>query len=355
MFNVYIVDDDPYMCQCLQKEIPWTEIKCNAPSVFNHALEALDALELCEPNIIVCDLKMPGMDGTELCRLVRERYPDVEVIFFSAYEDFQSAQMALRYGVRDYILKPICEESIAKLEAIIKKIVSEKSRIRWWDQTFDSELAVRHNQALRECNREYFECFFEDMDQHKHDGLKLIHHFCLYLMHILLDFVHKEKKLKEYTLLKVNEQKHLQLLLDTEDPEECIAFVKNCYEEILDLLPENTEKTALIDQVHELVEEYYMIPDFGVAWIADKVHLAPAYLSRVYAKYSQISLIEYITEYRIKRACELLRTTFLPISQISAHVGYRNINYFSKLFRTHKGKTPSEYRNAYHSGIRNDR
>lgn len=355
MLTVFIVDDDPNMCTCLKQLVPWNELGCNVPVVFNNPLKVLDILPECKPDFIVSDLKMPEMDGKDLCRLIREQYTDVDVIFLSAYEDFSTMQLALQYGVRGYILKPICRESINQVEKIVKKIVKEKSQERWWEQNFDAELPERLIRALAERDSDYFDCFFADMLLHKDDSLKTVQHYCLYLLHVLLDFIHKDNSLKEYTLLGANDQKGLQRLIQFQVGEACIFFVQNNYKEVLSLLPGKREKQVLIDQVHEFVAANYGDPDFGVAWIADQVHLTPAYLSRIYGRYSEVSLVEYIVAYRIRKACELLRKTFLPINQVSAQVGYPNVNYFAKLFRRQKGLSPSDYRKEYHSGISNGR
>lgn len=56
---------------------------------------------------------------------------------------------------------------------------------------------------------------------------------------------------------------------------------------------------------------------------------------------------EYLTEYRIKQACRLLRETTLSVSAIAYSVGFENNLYFSKAFRKQKGKSPSEYRESH--------
>ena len=53
------------------------------------------------------DVKMPYMNGLELSAHVKENYPEVEIVIFSGYNDFSYAREALRYGVVDYVLKPV--------------------------------------------------------------------------------------------------------------------------------------------------------------------------------------------------------------------------------------------------------
>lgn len=354
ILNVYIVDDDQNLCDCLRELISWEELGCHKPVVCYNGLEALDQLQKCKPDFVISDLKMPVMDGKELCIRIREQYPDVDIIFLSAYEDFKSMQTALQYGVKDYILKPISSESIEQIERIVRKIVASKGQKAWWDRSFDAEMSSKIVQMLDVRDVEFFDDFFRDLHLHKNDSFEQVKHFCIYLLHIIIEYIRTNHYLKEFTLLGANDEKGLKKLLSLPDAEACVNYVQNHYNEVLGLLPNKSEKTVLIDQIHELVTQHYGNPDFGVAWIAQKVHLSPAYLSRIYASQSESSLIEYIVDYRIKKAAELLRTTFLPINQVSEQVGYQNVNYFAKLFRNQKGKSPSEYRKEYHSGMRKE-
>lgn len=97
--------------------------------------QALNILGKEEIDILLTDIKMPHMDGLELTRRAREKYPDLKIIIFSGYGDFSFAQEAIHYGVTDYILKPVdpeqFEETMAKVEQdIAGKWNQEKQKRR---------------------------------------------------------------------------------------------------------------------------------------------------------------------------------------------------------------------------------
>ena len=97
--------------------------------------QALNILGKEEIDILLTDVKMPHMDGLELTRRAREKYPDLKIIIFSGYGDFSFAQEAIHYGVTDYILKPVApeqfEETMAKVEQdIAGKWNQEKQKRR---------------------------------------------------------------------------------------------------------------------------------------------------------------------------------------------------------------------------------
>ena len=71
------------------------------------------------PDLVLTDIRMPGYDGMELLKRARIQNPDMEFIIISGYSHFEYAQTAIRYGVSDYILKPVNEEA---LNATLQKV-----------------------------------------------------------------------------------------------------------------------------------------------------------------------------------------------------------------------------------------
>ncbi len=84
--------------------------------------------------------------------------------------------------------------------------------------------------------------------------------------------------------------------------------------------------------------------DLCVKSLADLFYVSPTYLSRVFKKEVNYSIVEYINKQKVKRSTILLKDSNLPIHQISNIVGIDDFNYFSRLFKKHMNKTPSQYR-----------
>ncbi len=122
MLNILIVDDDESLCECLLQLMPWGDMQCNVPTVVHGGLNAWELLQQNKFDFIISDIKMPMMDGTELARLIHEKNIPTKIVFLSAYEDFSAAKKALKYGVVDYILKPIDYECLSSLEEIIRSL-----------------------------------------------------------------------------------------------------------------------------------------------------------------------------------------------------------------------------------------
>ena len=84
--------------------------------------------------------------------------------------------------------------------------------------------------------------------------------------------------------------------------------------------------------------------DLSVKDLADLFYVSPTYLARLFKKEVNSSIVEYINTQKIKRSTFLLKDSNLPIHQISQLVGISDFNYFSRLFKKHMNKTPSQYR-----------
>lgn len=99
----------------------------------------------------------------------------------------------------------------------------------------------------------------------------------------------------------------------------------------------------LISKCLSLIENEYM-NNISLVYIAEKLHISPSYLSRLFKKETGKTFIDYLKEYRLKKACELLINTNLRITEIAKTVGYDSYSYFNTLFSHFYGITPAQYR-----------
>ena len=90
--------------------------------------DALGILASNHVDILFSDVKMPYMNGLELTKAVREDHPDMEIVIFSGYNDFSYAREALRYGVVDYVLKPVDPNEFHKTFQRVMENISSKER-----------------------------------------------------------------------------------------------------------------------------------------------------------------------------------------------------------------------------------
>ncbi len=104
--KVLIVDDEILIRQGIKHYLNWEQEGFLIAGEASNGREALDMIETAKPDIILMDIVMPIMDGEELTRVVKERYPDIEIIVLSSFGEFDYVRSAFQSGVVDYILKP---------------------------------------------------------------------------------------------------------------------------------------------------------------------------------------------------------------------------------------------------------
>lgn len=110
-------------------------------------------------------------------------------------------------------------------------------------------------------------------------------------------------------------------------------------------IPPQEKKVSYVEEALRYIENNYAYA-VNIQLIADRLNIERTYLYRLFKDITGISPQEYLLDYRIRRACTLLKETNLPISDIARSVGYDDSMYFSRLFKQHKKKTPTQYRKA---------
>jgi two-component system response regulator YesN len=83
---------------------------------------ALPLLQSIQPDLLITDIKMPFMDGLDLCKIVRERMPWVKIVILSGHDEFEYAQKAINLGVTEYLLKPVTAQD---LHHVLRRIAAQ--------------------------------------------------------------------------------------------------------------------------------------------------------------------------------------------------------------------------------------
>mgnify|MGYP004653983907 CR=1 FL=1 len=117
------------------------------------------------------------------------------------------------------------------------------------------------------------------------------------------------------------------------------VFSKLPHSEIQD----KNEPKDVINVIRKYIREH-IGEELGRSELAALVYLNPDYLSHIFREKAGVSLVDFITAERMKKARELLRTTSIPIRDVALAVGYSNISYFSRQFKRSQGMTPLEFR-----------
>jgi two-component system response regulator YesN len=114
MYRVAIIDDEPLVCRRLAEKVDWKEWNCTVCGTGSNGFEGMELIDRTSPDIVVTDVKMPGMDGLELADYIYQHYPNIITIILSGYNDFDYARAAIRHHVFDYLLKPIDKDEFSQ-------------------------------------------------------------------------------------------------------------------------------------------------------------------------------------------------------------------------------------------------
>lgn len=127
MYKVVVVDDEPSFIHSITRMIKNYHPEFEVVGFSYNGKDALEKLAAEEVDLLITDIKMPMMDGIELLKVVYDKYPQIQTVIVSGYQDFEYAKAAFKTGITDYLLKPIEKEQF--LEVMNK--ISEKLEKRY--------------------------------------------------------------------------------------------------------------------------------------------------------------------------------------------------------------------------------
>jgi len=129
MMKVILVDDEIFVRKGLIALIPWQRLGYEVVGEADDGEEAMKLIDQLSPDVVITDIRMPVMDGLRLIGNIRDNGGySPKFIIISGYSDFKYAQQAVRYGVQDFILKPIDEDEMTVALLRIKDMIEEEQR-----------------------------------------------------------------------------------------------------------------------------------------------------------------------------------------------------------------------------------
>ena len=153
--KVFLVEDEMVIRRGIKNSIDWEKegyIFCGEASDGELAYPMIIKEK---PDILITDIRMPFMDGLELCKLVKKELPDIKILILSGYDEFDYAKEAIRLGVTEYLLKPISSGKLLEaLNGVSESIRREKE---------DKDLVHKYMEEMRENTEHEKQKFFEQM------------------------------------------------------------------------------------------------------------------------------------------------------------------------------------------------
>lgn len=159
MFRVLVVDDEPsaldYICNIIKMKCPSLTISGTA----ENGKDGLDQYRRLSPDLVISDVKMPVMDGLDMVKAIKEDDQNAQIILVSGYQEFEYVRAALKYGVSDYVLKPMTPANFIAAAAPVLKVLEQRfyeQRKRLVRAMVMGQAAENGGLSVRDKIREYF-------------------------------------------------------------------------------------------------------------------------------------------------------------------------------------------------------
>ena len=131
MLRAVLADDETKVIYLLEKLIDWEKMGFEITGVASDGLQALQLVEETQPHLLVTDIRMPGCSGLELVKRAKALQPGLHCIIISGYREFEYAQSAIKYGVEDYLLKPLKKDELTAILMRLRDKLGEEERIEY--------------------------------------------------------------------------------------------------------------------------------------------------------------------------------------------------------------------------------
>lgn len=354
-----------------------------------------DALRLLDDTfeLVITDIKMPGMDGIELTRRIRERYPDLVIFMLTGYAEFEYARAAIHSHVSEYLLKPVSVQSLR--ESIGRVAVAmngrrEQERIsRLREMTL---IEKRVQDLLYELPLPYYDAYmFPDFDE-------------IGIFTVVIEDVAAGGRMGRFAVKNVLgdvlQPYGIALVFVEESHLTCIVFMEGEHSPLSELIAACKEAVRVTlrkelriseggtakqlsevgalywqslselgfdrqpaetrdaeeqeeDGMHHLIRQTLQIleseydQELTLSGLAERLYLNPNYLSTLFKGETGTTFTQALLRIRMEKAKELLRKTKLKIYEIGSQVGYADSAHFSRVFKNHEAMSPYDYRDKH--------
>lgn len=329
--------------------------------------DALELLTDSHVDVILSDVQMPFLNGIELVSQIKEKNPDIEILFFSGYDDFSYVKAALSLKAVNYILKPVDPDEFHKLlTEIVSHLDSRKIEFAKSEQYIETHFhdivheirndtadhtsidattnLLLHNieTAIKTKQPEQLSIQVHSLLDKYADIPNLSHiyirHVCTTLLKMLLGVLPAQSDEDLQNVAKeVYSFRHFS---------DIVKMIEYYLSQVTDIFKqEQNASNYAIYQVEQYIRMHYS-EDLTLNTLADLVYLNPNYLSNVFVQVTGCTLNKYIKQIRMEKAQELLLNTNMKVTDISQAIGYPNTSYFCKSFQKLFGTTPEQFRHG---------
>jgi two-component system, response regulator YesN len=399
MYKVLIVDDEAIICKGLRNTIEWDSLGLEICGEARNGGDALAMIQELQPNILITDIRMPGMDGITLIQTIRDLCIPIKIIILSGFSDFTFLKEAIRMGVDGYLLKPIdIDELISNLADLVHTIENELLKN---SQIYQGMELLRSNTLNRLVTNNIGQREFQEKASFLEISLE--GDCCLCAVCVIDRSQESAAESSDETIKTVLQmavqalwerngvafldgEQRIVALLSGDDPAELHTAIAEAMDSISAQLSEQfsvhlaCRQGITVSSVEEIWKSYAAaterfdhqtgireresldgrcntVVDRALSFIAANYpeaislkHLAgileinSSYLGQVFKKTTGESFTNYVNRLRIGKAKELLTTTNQKVYEVAQNVGFTDYHYFLIIFKKLTGINPMDIR-----------
>ena len=383
------VDDDAIIRRSIVNKIDWKNYGWELVYTARDPMEALDYLKDHQPDIILTDIKMPGISGIEMASIAMDYYPGIKFVFISGYKDFEYAQQVLKLNAVDYLTKPLEQQ---QLISVLKKAEELYIKDKKTEEILKEKYPQLKRKYISKLMRENFQnmdtSFFEEFDVNINNGYGIVsfidikfsekvsgeekkdrvEKICSFLEGIYqgsiffcmenfeIFSIYTDSTVEDESMFYENLVKLENIVTDFVQEKQGGGSVEFIYGSLMHSLNDlyssyqsalqkiNSDIEHLLFEVRHYIEQNYSDCELSLVKIADYFNVNHCYLTSIFKKKFDINLYDYIIRVRMENASRLILKSDLKNYEIAEATGYKNPQYFSMSFKKYYNCTVTQYR-----------
>lgn len=353
--NLVIADDEYFIRARLAKIIEEKRENINIISLCEDGKDIIKLLSLSNADILLMDIKMIEVDGLEVAKYIYDNKINTKIILISGYNEFNYAVEAMRYGVFDYLTKPISEDELLSsvdkcIEGIkLSKSTSGDNNINHLSILFTAKkdfmgskdisiIRPTVTKFMNNSDREGYELFIRGQTE------DIINNYNATTLYKFIREIINTLDIKYHILQDLTLSQYMQENIfnkNIKKNEDINRILIETGFECMGLNTISTTEQLIGKRILEDIEAHFCEFDYSVSKIATNLDKNPSYINTVFKKVYGNTIKQTVSDYRLEKARELLKPGNLKILDVANQCGYTDIFYFSKRYKSKFGYPPS--------------